>query len=174
VRPSSFAHGKNLNKIIWLAALALVFVYGSGFTSFSLGGVMGYLNEYEQLSMDGSGDAACAQLHSDIEFSIDDYSSGRRVHSEGGKEELCAEIKKAAPAFKLVLTSMNVIREEVVVKHGWLHPWTADVSYTERRSISLANGAMQINTVGEDTLTLVKTFDGVKIKRLVATAKLAT
>jgi hypothetical protein len=48
------------------------------------------------------------------------------------------------------------------------------VSYTERRSISLANGAMQINTVGEDTLTLVKTFDGVKIKRLVATAKLAT
>jgi hypothetical protein len=163
-----------MKKVFWLAAIALLFVYGSGFTTFSVGGVMRYLNEYEQMSMDGNGQDACDRLHEDLEVSIDDYSTGRRMHMEGGKAEFCEYIKETAPAFKLVLSSMNVVREDVEVKHGWSHPWTAEVSYTERRSISMARGAMQINTMGDDRITLVKTFDGVKIKRLVAVTKLQT
>jgi hypothetical protein len=66
-----------------------------------------------------------------------------------------------------IVSGMNVTREDVEVKREWLRPWTAEVSYTEQRSVSMSSIQMQVNTVGEDRVTLVKTLTGgVKIKAL--------
>ena len=111
-------------------------------------------------------------MHEDLKVSIDDFSSGRRMRMEGGKADTCEYIKQTAPAFKLVLSAMNVVREVIEVKHEWTHPWTAEVSYTVRRSMSMARGAMQNNAIGDDQVTLVNTLGGVNIRRLVAVTKL--
>ena len=75
---------------------------------------------------------------------------------------------------KHVVSGMSVTRDDVEVSRDWLHPWTAEVSYTEQRSVSMAGIQMQVNTVGEDRLTLVKTLTGgVKIKALHAKTRMS-
>ena len=156
-----------MKKLFWLLVLALIWVYGSGFVSLGESGAIRFLNNWEQLSMDGDADAVCDLMHDDLEVSMDDRSSGGRpVRFEGGKKEFCEYSQQAIPALKLLLSSMQVTREDIEVKRDWLHPWTADVRYTERRSMSMPAAGLQLNTIGEDSLTLVKTFGGVKILRL--------
>jgi hypothetical protein len=164
-----------MKKLFWLAVIALAWIYGSGFVSLGDAGSMKYLNKWEEYSLRGDADSICALLHEELEFSIDDRTTpGRPLDMQGGKTELCDYYAAVVPAMKHVVSSMNVTRENVEVKRDWLHPWTAEVSYTEQRSVSMAAVQMQVNTTGEDSLTLVKTLSGgVKIKRLHAKTRMA-
>ena len=64
-----------------------------------------------------------------------------------------------------VVTDDNVTREDFKVTRPSLHWWTAEVSYTEHRDRTLQNG-MHLKTISEDHLVLVKTFAGMRLKRL--------
>jgi hypothetical protein len=164
-----------MKKILWIVTIALVWIYGSGFMSLGERGAMDYLNEWEEYSLNGDADAICQMMHEDLEFSIDDRSTpGQPLDMQGGKVELCNYYASVVPAMKHIVSGMNVTREDVEVKRDWLHPWTAEVSYTEQRSVSMSAIQMQVNTVGEDRLTLVKTLTGgVKIKALHAKTRMA-
>lgn len=160
-----------MKKLFWLLAIVLIGVYGSGYAGLGEGGAIRFLNRWEELSVDGDAEAVCDLMHEDLQVSLDDRSGGRPVQLQGGKEEFCAYARQAISAMKLVMSSMNVTRENIEVKREWLHPWTADLSYTERRALSMAGGAVQMSVIGEDRLTLVKTFGGVKIRRLQSTTR---
>lgn len=163
-----------MKKIFWIVAVALAWIYGSGYTSLGPRGAMSHLDEWEQLSLNGDADGICEMMHEELEFSIDDRTTpGRPLDMQGGKAELCDYYAQVVPAMKHIVSGMNVRRDDVEVKRDWLHPWTAEVSYTEQRSVSMAGIQMQVNTVGEDRLTLVKTLtDGVKIKTLHAKTRM--
>ncbi|GFE81235.1 hypothetical protein GCM10011487_32350 [Steroidobacter agaridevorans] len=163
-----------MKKLFWVVTIALAWIYGSGFMSLGPRGAMNYLDEWEQLSLNGDADGICEMMHEDLEFSIDDRTTpGRPLDMEGGKEDLCDYYAQVVPAMKLVVSGMNVRRDDVEVSRDWLHPWTAEVSYTEQRSVTMAGIQMKVHTVGEDRVTLVKTLtDGVKIKALHAKTRM--
>jgi hypothetical protein len=133
------------------------------------------LNEWEQHSLNGDAERICDMMHEELTFSIDDRTTpGRPIDMQGGKAELCDYYATVVPAMKHIVSGMNVTREDVEVQRDWLHPWTAEVSYTEQRSVSMAAVQMQVNTVGEDKVTLVKTLTGgIKIKALHAKTRMA-
>jgi hypothetical protein len=71
-----------------------------------------------------------------------------------------------------LVSSTQVRRDNLKVERGWLHCWTADVSYTEHRTITLTNAGMTVRTVSDDKLTLVKTLTRVVIKRIAASVRI--
>lgn len=169
------ASGAGMKKLFWIAFIAIAWIYGSGFMSLGPRGAMDYLNTWEQYSLKGDADGICDMMHEELEFSIDDRTTpGRPVDMQGGKAELCDYYAAVVPAMKHIVSGMDVTREDVEVKRDWLHPWTAEVSYTERRSVSMAAIRMKVDTIGEDRITLVKTLtDGIKIKTLHAKTRMA-
>ena len=54
-----------------------------------------------------------------------------------------------------------------------LHPWTAHVSYHEDRTTTMSKIHATLHTVSDDSLTLVQTFDGVKLLALQSRVELA-
>lgn len=164
-----------MRKLLWIVIIAVVWIYGSGFMSLGPRGAMDYLNKWEQHSLNGDAERICDMMHEELQFSIDDRTTpGRPIDMQGGKAELCDYYATVVPAMKHIVSGMNVTREDVEVQRDWLHPWTAEVSYTEQRSVSMAAVRMQVNTVGEDRVTLVKTLTGgIKIKALHAKTRMA-
>jgi hypothetical protein len=164
-----------MKKIFWLGAIALLWIYGSAFMSLGDRGVISYLDTWERYSLEGDADGICKLMHDELEFSIDDRTTpGRPLDMQGGKAQLCDYYAQVVPAMKHIVSGMTVRREDVEVKRDWLHPWTVEVSYNEQRSVSIVGIPMQVKTVGEDRLTLVKTLtDGVKIKALDAKTRMA-
>jgi len=164
-----------MKKLVWIVMLGLLWIYGAGYFSLSERGAMRYLDSWERHSLDGDAAGICELMHDDLTFSIDDRSTpGHPIDMSGGKAELCDYYSQVVPAMKHIVSGMQVTREDVDVKRDWLHPWTVEVSYTEQRSVSMTAVQMQVNTVGEDKLTLVKTLrGGVKIKSLRAKTRMA-
>ena len=62
--------------------------------------------------------------------------------------------------------NMNVQWNDVEVTRSWLHPWTSEVSYTEDRALSIPGTNVQIRTTSENTMKLVMTFSGVKMRAI--------
>ena len=170
-----FHVGRAMKKLVWIVMLGLLWIYGAGYFSLSERGAMRYLDSWERHSLDGDAAGICELMHDDLTFSIDDRSTpGHPIDMSGGKAELCDYYSQVVPAMKHIVSGMQVTREDVDVKRDWLHPWTVEVSYTEQRSVSMTAVQMQVNTVGEDKLTLVKTLTGgVKIKSLRAKTRMA-
>jgi len=153
-------------KLFWVAVFALIGIYGSGYLSLSEGAANRFLNNMEELTMDGNAHAICDLLADDMNVSIIDHTTGKDVKLNGGKEELCAQLKVAVPAMSLLKASTNVQRDNFVAKRELLHPWTAQVSYSEKRTTNLQRAGVQRSTESDDKLVLVKTFSGIKIQRL--------
>jgi hypothetical protein len=155
-----------MRKILFLIVLALGGIYGVGFVSLGEGGANRFLNKMEELTTEGSGKALCDLFTDDAQVDINDHTAGRKGKITGGKEEICAYFKAAAPAMALLQTSTQLQRRDFAVKRDWLHPWTVQVTYTEFRSTSIPRAGISINTESDDELVLVRTLAGVKISRL--------
>ena len=67
---------------------------------------------------------------------------------------------------RLLGVSMDVKRNDFKVKRSWLHPWTVQVSYKEDRTTTMSKLHVSLHTQSEDELTLVQTFQGVKLRAL--------
>jgi hypothetical protein len=161
-----------MKRILLLALLSLVGVFITGRIMLGEAGAMRFVMQMETLMREGKADEVCAMFHDDIEVSIND-SSSEDGSLEGGKDELCEHTRMAAAALQMLPHTMNVDFEDVSVEREWLHPWTSTVSYVEARQLTVRGANVSVRTVSEDTLTLVQTFSGVKLRKLVADVSLA-
>ena len=145
--------------------LVTAWAYGSGRWAFTETHVNEFLSQWEEAAAQGDADAICDTLADDLTFTLNDRSAGTPLEAEGGKEDLCAYFQKVIPIMAKVASSSEVRRDDLVIKRDTWHWWTADVSYTEYRSMRIA-ASMTLKTIGEDRMTLVKTLKGLRVKRL--------
>ena len=159
--------------ILTLAVLAVAGVYIFGAVRFSEMGALNYIGDLEALAMNGETREYCDRLHEDMEVSIRDYSAEPSAAIDGGRDELCDYITAASKGMAFLGVSMQTHVEDVEVTRSWLHPWTADLSYSESRTTRIRAANVTLKTESEDEWTLVQTFSGVKVKRLVSEVRLA-
>jgi hypothetical protein len=152
-----------MKKIVVVILLAMLAIYGYGWVTLSEVGSNRFLNELENLSMTGKGEEYCARLHEDLKVSIRDHSAEPPADFDGNREDFCGYVTYAMKGIEILGVSTNVTREDFTVKRDWLHPWTVQVSYHEDRTTTMSKAGTTIHTVSDDRLTLVQTFDGVKL-----------
>src|SRR5262245_26229568 len=147
-----------------IAGVALVYLIGA----LRLGefGAMSFVGNWETLSNDGKAAEVCALMHEDLAVELLDHSGEHDVEFSGGKPEFCEQTRTTIAGLQLLPHSMHVQQNDVQARRSWLHPWTSEVSYTEHRSITIHGANVTLNTVSEDTLTLVHTFSGVKLLKV--------
>lgn len=155
-----------MKKLLALAALAVLAVYAIPFFSLSERGAQRFLDELEALSIEGKSAEYCERLHADLEVSINDRSGDPPAVFDGGEQDFCDYVSTAAKGMHLLGVSMDVKRNDFKVTRGWLHPWTAQVSYQEDRVTTMSRINVRLHTHSEDELTLVQTFQGVKLRAL--------
>ena len=85
---------------------------------------------------------------------------------DGNEQDFCDYVSTAAKGMHLLGVSMDVKRNDFKVSRSWLHPWTAHVSYQEDRTTTMSKLNVSLHTQSEDELTLVQTFQGVKLREL--------
>jgi len=161
-----------MKRILVLAALALIGVFVTGRITLGEAGAMRFVMQMETLMREGKADEVCAMFHDDLEVNIVDHSS-EDGSLEGGKEDLCEHTRMAAAALQLLPHTMDVNFENVNVEREWLHPWTSTMFYLEDRELTIRGANVSLRTVSEDTLTLVQTLSGVKLRKLSADVSLA-
>jgi hypothetical protein len=152
-----------MKKIVVVILLSLLTIYGYGRVKLSESASNRFLNELEQLSMTGKGEEYCARLHEDLKVSIRDHSADPPADFDGNREDFCGYVTYAMKGIEILGVSTNVTRENFTVAREWLHPWTAHVSYHEARITTMSKAGTTLHTVSDDRLTLVQTFDGVKL-----------
>lgn len=155
-----------MKRILFLAVVALLGLYFTGRIKLGESGAVKYLAHSEALMNDGNADELCDLLHDDLELTLKDHTAKPPKDLEGGKQELCDITHDAVTALGKIPHSMNVQWNDVEVKRSWLHPWTSEVSYTEDRTMSIRGANVRISTTSENTMTLVHTFSGVKMRRI--------
>jgi hypothetical protein len=155
-----------MKKLLALAALALLTVYAIPFFTLSQRGTNQFLDELEELSIHGKSAEYCARLHPDLAVSINDHSADPPAVFDGNEQDFCDYVSTAAKGMHLLGVSMDVKRNDFKVTRSWLHPWTAQVSYKEDRTTTMSKLNVSLHTQSEDELTLVQTFQGVKLRAL--------
>jgi hypothetical protein len=155
-----------MKKVVFLLVLAVVGLYGIGRVQLGESGAMRFLANMEKLMNDGKTEEVCALFHEDLEVEIADASGDSPRNIKGGKQELCDLTKASVAGLSVVPHSMNVDYTEVNAKQDWTHPWTGEVSYLENRSFTILGTNITLRTVSNDEITLVRTFSGVKLRKL--------
>jgi hypothetical protein len=158
---------KRLVKSMCALVLAvLAGTYAFGLWSLSATHANRFLDELETLSLQGHSAEYCARLHVDLQVSIRDHSAQPAADFDGGRDQFCAYVSYAARGVDLLGISTQVSRNEFTITRSALHPWTAHVSYHEVRTTTMSKVQATLHTVSDDSLTLVQTFDGVKVLAL--------
>jgi hypothetical protein len=156
-----------MKKLLVFVLLIALAVFAMGRWSLSESGATEFLTQWEDQTVRGDASGMCATLADDVHVSITDHTMERSFNLEGGKAEFCDYLERALPLMSKALRSMNVTRDDFLVRHRPWHWWTADVSYTEHRRAELVGG-LELKTQGEDHLVLVKTLSGLRVQRLEA------
>jgi hypothetical protein len=154
---------KTMIAVLILAALG---VYGTAAVSLSESGANRFLNQLEDLSIQGKSAEYCARLHADLAVSIKDHTANPPADFAGGKQEFCEYVSMAAKGMSILGVSTQVQRDAFTVERSWLHPWTAQVRYRERRTTTMSRVNVTLDTASEDRMTLVQTIRGVKLRSL--------
>jgi hypothetical protein len=155
-----------VKKLLYIIVVAILATYGAGFFVLSESRINRFLDSLEGLSIEGRSADYCERLHEDLDVSIDDHSAEPAAKIRGGKQEFCDYVAMAAKGMGLLGVRSHVERNEFAVKHSWLHPWTAQVSYQEARTTTMSKVNVTLHTASHDDLTLVQTFEGVKLRRI--------
>ena len=161
-----------MKKMLVLATLLLIGVFVTGRVTLGEAGAMRYITTMENHMSRGDADAVCGMFHEELEVDIRDRSGGVNQDTSGGKKELCELTRTVARMLAKVPHTTNVDFDVKSVKRDWMHPWTSEVHYVEERSLTIG-GEVSLKTVSEDTITLVQTLSGVKLRKLQAEVFLA-
>jgi hypothetical protein len=153
--------------------VVLILVYAIGLLRLGESGAMAFVLRMESLMNEGKVDEICAMFHEDLEVDITDNTAVVPKTMTGGKREFCEQTRQSVAGLELLPHGSNVRFEDVSVKRDWLHPWTSELSYTEDRSLAIPAIGQTFHTVSEDTLVLVHTFAGVKLRKVRSEARLA-
>jgi len=157
-----------MKKVIVFALLAVTGVYLWGRLSLGESGAKRFVAEMDSLMNQGKAGEVCAMFHDDLEFSIVDHTAGGGGSTtlEGGKQDFCETTQEQVAALQKVPHTMHVEFNDLTVTRSWLHPWTSEVSYTEDRSFTIRGANLTLNTTSDDTITLVQTLSGVKLRKV--------
>lgn len=153
---------ENIMRKLFLLALACVAYYAHARFSFSEGRVQSWLAGHSVRAMSGEGNA-CDDYTSDVQVSLVAQGARGRWEVEGGKYEMCGYLKQASAAFTVLQARTHTRFNDLQVRPGGF-PWTtAKVTYTSQTSVS-ASHIPTLTVESEDTVVLVRTLSGTKIK----------
>jgi hypothetical protein len=151
-----------MKRLLLLLLIALGAFYAHARVSFAEPRVVNWLINHSARAMGGES-SACDDYADDMEVNL--VAEGRRGQweVEGGKDEMCGYLKQAAAAFTVLQASTESQFDSVTIERGGF-PWmSARVKYTQRTTVQAARlPAMTVES--EDTLVLVRTLSGIKIK----------
>jgi hypothetical protein len=156
---------------VLLALVTAAYLYGV--LSLTGSGANRFLDELEGLSLQGKSTEYCARLHEDLRVSIRDHSAYPPADFDGDRADFCAYVTQAAKGMSLLGISTHVARNDFMLTRNWLHPWTAQVSYHEDRVTTMTKVDATVHTRSDDSLTLVQTLGGVKLRHLESRVELA-
>ena len=156
-----------MRKLFWLGVLAAAFYAHSRFV-FSEPAVMRWMQQQQQLAMQGA-DGMCDAYASDLAFEIKADTGECDMQLQGGKDEMCEQLKDASATFRAMQASVDNNVELVNLQPAGF-PWLA-AQVTVRQSTTVRmRGAPSITEVANVTLTLRRTLKGREISRLNSTS----
>lgn len=162
-----------MKPLILLVIVALAAAYSYGALALSESSANRFLDELETLSLQGKSAEYCDRLHADLRVSVRDHSATPPADFDGGRDEFCAYVSRAAKGVDLLGISSSVKRNDFEITRNWLHPWTAHVRYHEDRITTMTKVHATLHTRSDDALILVQTLGGVKLLGLESRVSLA-
>ena len=151
------------NLLILLAGSGLAYcAYGAHM--FSQGSLQSWIANHDTREWSGS-DSACEDYADDVEVSVLAEGLKGRWEVEGGKEEICGYIRKAAAAYTLLDAETSTRYEDLIIKRSGF-PWHSAVVTFKQRTEIHAGPLPTMVSVGDEELTLKRTFGGLKIVHL--------
>ena len=152
-----------MKKLLFLLVLFAAF-YAHARISFAEQRVLSWLLENSNKYLTGDS-SVCDNYADDVEVSLIAKAPRGTWQVEGGKAELCGYLKQSSAALIVMQASTNTAFSKVRIEPGPF-PWMqAKVSYTEKTTMQMA-GLPPVNALGENSVVLVRTFSGLKIKSL--------
>ena len=147
-----------------LLVLACIVYYVYARTSFSEPQVTSWLTSHAMRTMSGD-TRACDDYTDDVEVTLTADGRHGRWEVEGGKDEMCGYLRQAAAQFTVLQATTSTRFEDVRVERGRF-PWTqAKVTYTQRTTVQ-ASRIPTMTIESEDTVALVRTMSGTKIRSI--------
>ena len=163
-----------MKTVLGMIALSAATIWGWPAISLSEKASIAYLDELESLSLQGHAEQYCARMHEDLSVAVSDATSAHgAIRIEGGRKEWCDYIEFATRGMSLLGMESRVTRDDFTVARDWLRPWTARITYTERRTSEMRRVNATLRTQSADEWTLVQTFSGVKVLSLKVDSRIA-
>jgi hypothetical protein len=157
-----------MKRIFVLALLAAAGAFALGRVTLGEAGATRFLMKMENLMNEGKVDEICDLFHEDLEFRVVDHTGGGPKEKQGDKQSFCQIARESVDALSKVPHRMSVEVRDVTVKRDWKHPWTSEIDYVEKRSITIQGANITLNTESDDTIVLVQTLTGVKLRKVTA------
>jgi hypothetical protein len=159
-----------MRKLITLVIVLAAGVYATGFVTLNEAGVTALLADMESMSSRGDVDGVCALFDDKVDVSLEDRTPEGPMKLTGGKAALCAYLGQVLPLQQKMVTATVIDRDHFAVQRDWMHPWTVNAGYKERRTVTFAPnvalGVPQTRMQSQDQLTVIYTLHGRRITRL--------
>lgn len=149
-------------KKILLVAIVFAAYFGHARIVFSEPRIMAWVATHSAKAMSGDM-AACDDYADDMEVTLTAAGRRGRWEVEGGKNEMCGYLKQAAAVFTVLQARTHTDFDQIEVTRSGF-PWmSATVKYVQRTNVS-GTHVPGFTIESEDTLVLVRTLSGIKIK----------
>ena len=152
-----------MKLLIWPLILVAAWL-GFSRLMFTESRVMPLITAHTLKVYDGD-DSACDFYADDVLVDVVQDARLGRWEVEGGKDEICAFLRKAAAVFSLAEAHVDTEFSDVVLQRQGF-PWTeATLSYTEHTTVRGGRLPEMVFT-SRDELVLKRTLTGVKVKAI--------
>lgn len=152
-----------MKLLLWPLILVAAWI-GHGRLMFTESRLMPLLTAHTLKVYEGDA-SACDFYDDDVLVDIVQDARQGRWEIEGGKDELCGFLRKAAAGFVLLDASVNTEFADISLQRGGF-PWTeATLRYTEHVTVR-SERVPEMAFRSEDELVLVRTLTGVKVKAI--------
>ena len=150
-----------MKLLLWPLLLVAAWI-GHGRLMFTESRVMPLVTQNTMQVFSGD-NKACDFYTDDVQVDLESDQRAGRWEVEGGKDELCGYLRKAAAAFVLLGAQVHTEYSDVKLERKGF-PWTeATLRYTEHVTVQ-ADKLPTMNFTSDDELILVRTLTGVKVR----------
>ncbi len=150
-----------MKLLIWPLLLVAAWI-GHGRLMFTESRVMPLVTQNTMQVFSGD-NKACDFYTDDVQVDLESDQRAGRWEVEGGKDELCGYLRKAAAAFVLLDAQVHTEYSDVKLERKGF-PWTeATLHYTEHVTVQ-TDKLPTMTFTSDDELILVRTLTGVKVR----------
>jgi hypothetical protein len=158
-----------VKKLVILAMGAMIAFYVHARIVFSEAALAHWVGEQTARELSGDG-KACDFYDDHAEVEIIAETARGRFEVSGGKQEMCDYLRQSTASLIVLQAQANTTTEDFVVQAAGF-PWmTADVSFTNRTSIS-APSIPSFSGESTDKMTLQRSLGGLKIVKFESNGK---